>query len=236
MAVREKGPLATAAAQFALEQFDWTGPDRLEVRGTFSGLAGAGTGPATLVVHGQDGVHRLPAAGDPPPPVDGEVWDVSFAWQEVPSAFRRAELLLGDDLVIALPDVGDGEAAAANALTVRHVGGGQAAVADVRLEAQLLAAREEANALRLEVERARAALARAVADLDAERAGRRADSVRFRDALEAMEGAVAEALDGARAEVAAAAGARSALADATSGVEELLERLRAAAGQSGPRG
>src|SRR6187549_2269212 len=118
MAVREKGSPAKAAAQFALEQFDWTGPDRLEVRGTFSGLAGAGTGPATLVVHGQDGVHHLPAAGDPPAPVDGEVWDVSFAWQEAPSAFRRAELLLGDDLVSALPDIGDGEEAAGASLIV----------------------------------------------------------------------------------------------------------------------
>ena len=176
MAVREKGSAAhTATAQFALEQFDWTGPDRLEVRGTFSGLVGAGAGPATLVVYGHDGVHRLPAAGDPPPPVDGELWDASFAWQEVPSAFTRAELLLGDDLVIALPDVGDGEVAAAMSLPVERFDDEPAPVADVRLEAQVLAAREEANA-------------------------------------------------------------QAALADATADVEQVLDRLRAAAGQSGSRG
>ena len=237
MAVREQDPAApTATAQFTLEQFDWTGPDRLEVRGRFSGIGGAGRGSATLVVHGHDGVHRLPAAGDPPPPVDGEVWDASFAWQEVPSAFTRAELLLGDDLVIALPDVGDGEVAAATPLPVQRLDEGPPPVADVRLEAQLLAAREEANALRLELERARESLARAVADLDVERAGRTDDSARFRDTLTAMEAAVAGALDGARAEVAAAAGAQAALAEATADVEQLLGRLRAAAGQSGPRG
>ena len=115
-------------------------------------------------------------------------------------------------------------------------GGSPAPVADVRLEAQLLAAREEANALRLELERARESLARAVADLDVERAGRTEDSARFRDTLTAMEAAVAGALEGARAEVAAAAGAQAALADATADVEQMLGRLRAAAGQSGPRG
>ena len=238
MAVREKGQAAEAASlEFALERFGWTGPDRLEVRGTFHGVGEASSGPATLVVHGQDGVHRLPAAGDPPPPVDGKAWDASFAWQEVPSAFTRAELQLGDDLVIALPDVGDGEAAAApSSLAVRRVDGRPAAGTDVRLEAQLLAAREEANGLRLELERSREALARAVADLDMERAGRGEDSARFRAALDEMEGSVAKALDDARDEVAAAAGARTALADATADAEQLLDRLRAAAGQPGLRG
>ena len=238
MAVRETGQAAEAApSEFALERFGWTGPDRLEVRGTFHGVGEASSGPATLVVHGQDGVHRLPAAGDPPPPVDGKAWDASFAWQEVPSAFTRAELQLGDDLVIALPDVGDGEAAAApSPLAVRRVDGRSAAGTDVRLEAQLLAAREEANALTLELERAREALARAVADLDMERAGRGEDSARFRAALEEMEGSVAQALDDAHDEVAAAAHARTALAEATADAEQMLGRLRAAAGQPGPRG
>ncbi len=238
MAVRETGKAAAAAPlEFALEHFGWTGPDRLEVRGTFHGVGKTSRGPATLVVHGQDGVHRLPVAGDPPPPVDGKAWDASFAWQEVPSAFTRAELQLGDDLVIVLPDVGDDEAAAAPMpLAARRADGRPAAGTDVRFEAQLLAAREEANGLRLELDRTHEALARAVADLDMERAGRGEDSARFRATLEEMETAVARALDDARDEVAAAAEARTALADATADAEQLLGRLRAAAGQPGPRG
>jgi hypothetical protein len=116
------------------------------------------------------------------------------------------------------------------------VDGRSAAGTDVRLEAQLLSAREQANGLRLELDRSREALARAVADLDMERAGRAEDSARFRAALEEMESAVAQALDDARDEVTAAAGARTALADATADAEQLLGRLRAAAGQPGPRG
>jgi hypothetical protein len=234
MAVREKGKAAdTATPQFTLEHFDWTGPDRLEVRGTFHGIAGAGNGLAVLIVHSDDGTHQLPAAGDQPPPVDGEPWDASFAWQEVPTAFTRADLLLGDDLVIALPDVGDGEAAAGPLpVSVRGAPGRPAGLADLRLEARLLAAQEDATSLRRELERAHESLARSVADLDMERSGRAEDSQRFRVRLEEMEAAMAEALEHAQTEVEAAAGARSALAEAATEMEQLLDRLRAASGGS----
>ncbi|CAA9491679.1 MAG: hypothetical protein AVDCRST_MAG69-1384 [uncultured Solirubrobacteraceae bacterium] len=84
-----------------LERFAWAAPDRLEVVGRFTGLRNGRYDQPILVVHGADGAHRLPAAGEPP--VEGAVWHAEFAWREAPVAFAVAELHLGPGVVLELP-------------------------------------------------------------------------------------------------------------------------------------
>jgi hypothetical protein len=201
---------------FALERFDWAGPDRLELHGTFTEPPpGAGVEPL-LVVYADDGAHELPLAGAPGgEPLAGERWQAEFAWQEPPAPFVTAELVLGD-LRIALPgpyEDQDGAAAPdvpAPALDA-PAGGGR-----LHLETELLAAREHGHEAERELERARAELDRARADLAAERAGREQDAARFREGLAAVERAAAEELEQARAHF-----------DAAEDFRARAERLRA---------
>src|SRR5215211_7933171 len=93
---------------FVVERFGWGAPDRLEVAGTFSGLATETAGGAVLTVVGEDGSHRLPAIGDGhgDAPADGAPWAAEFAWLEAPVAFDRARLELGTSLAVELPAPG----------------------------------------------------------------------------------------------------------------------------------
>ena len=201
---------------FALERFDWAGPDLLEVSGTFTGLPPGSAGGPLLVVHGDDGAHELPPADGDAPPRPGEPWHAAFAWQEPPAAFTTAELRIGSAHV-ALPGLRPG-GEPAETLAVEGAADEPAeleATADVvpggrlRLEAELLAAGERARELARELTRALAERDRAHDDLKAERAGRAEDAVRFRDGLAAVERAAADELAAAQAQADAAAGARA---------------------------
>ena len=102
-------PPTTAAPTFELERFEWGAPDRLEVSGTFGGLRDApADGSPVLIVSAGERMHRLPAVPDSlaGPPEEGRLWRAAFAWQDAPVAFDVAELQLGADIVVQLPEPG----------------------------------------------------------------------------------------------------------------------------------
>jgi predicted RNase H-like nuclease (RuvC/YqgF family) len=210
MTVKDDG---AAPSTFELERFDWAGPDRLEIVGTFAALPARIAEPL-LVVNGETGPHKLaPVADTAEPPQAGMRWHAEFAWQEPPDAFTTAELRLGDVLV-ELPGMRrDGEPV--QALAIR--GGGVAdedarapgPTARLHLEAELRATDERARMAEREYARALADLERMQVDLAAERAGRKEDAARFREGLAAVEHAAAEELEQARAHLEAAVAARA---------------------------
>jgi hypothetical protein len=231
-------------AAFALERFDWAGPDLLEISGTFTGLPPGSTGGPLLVVHGEDGAHELPPADGDAPPRPGEPWHAAFAWQEPPAAFTTAELRLGAAHV-ALPGLRTGgepaETLAVEGPAAEPAEPGVtpdvAASGRLRLEAELLAARELVRELERELLRAHAERDRACQDLEAERTGRAEDATRFREGLAAVEQAAADELAAAQAQAEAAATARADAERLSGELEaagareaELRERLGATAG------
>jgi hypothetical protein len=254
-------------ATFELERFVWGAPDRLEVCGTFAGVGDAPAGSPVLVVRGNGDMHRLPAVPDSVsgPPADGRRWLAAFAWLEAPVAFDAAVLEFGD-LMVELPEPGArrqlfrhqvlevrrARAAAAPEETApaesEATAAGPVGAEQVRLEAELLAAQEEAREARAGLQRTESELARAREDLNSERERAGADAERFRAGLARVQKSAADAiaakdaeLDGLRARVAEleAAGddarklrselerARGAAADASAQTEQLLTRLTA---------
>jgi hypothetical protein len=88
---------------FALERFEWSADDRLEVVGRWDGLQGRRMGRAALTVVESGGRRRrlnaLPGgqlAGEQP-------WRATFAWDGNGETVERAELELGRRLVVELP-------------------------------------------------------------------------------------------------------------------------------------
>jgi hypothetical protein len=194
---------STNGRTFALERFAWGAPDRLELAGTFSGLDEPPAGLPVLVLTGPDRTHRLPAAARDVSgtPENGRPWSAAFVWQEPPAAFDAAVLRLGSDLAVELPDPGsDGESPASVELPVRSANGHGAD--RVRLEAELLAGREELREARSALHRAEEELSRAREDLHAEREERAADAVRFRAGLAQVREAAEQALTAKDAELA----------------------------------
>jgi hypothetical protein len=187
---------------FALDRFEWGAPDRLEVAGSFSGLEGRPAADPVLTVHGPDGPHRLPAIEDGGgPPADGSPWAAAFAWLEAPVAFDRARLELGPALAVELPGPGQGEAGSSLPVStadehddVADAGG---AVGRLRLEAQLLGARQELEETRVAAQRAQEELDRAQADLAAERQRGADDAERFREGLARVRASAEEAIGAA---------------------------------------
>ena len=141
-------------------------------------------------------VHRLPAVPDSldGPPADGQVWQAQFAWQEPPVAFDGAELQLGAELIVELPEPGI-EAASSRALACSRSGPRPAAAdrrpgatgalrrASVGSQVELLAAQEEVarGPGRVAADPGGARPARE--DLEAERKRRAGDGERFREGL-----------------------------------------------------
>jgi hypothetical protein len=197
---RRPGGALAQQASFHLERFFWDAPDRLGVSGTFAGLGEAPSGEPVLVARAGDRELRLPAVADTMsgPPEDGP-WQAQFAWQEAPVAFEAITLALGDELAVELP-----EPAASRPrfrrrmLEVRRIQRAPSAspraggVERLRLEAELLAATEQAREMTVVSERANDELARVRADLQAERERSAADARRFREALAQVGGSVEE--------------------------------------------
>ena len=205
----------TAAPTFELKRFAWGMPDRLEVAGTFGGLHDTpADGAPVLIVKAGEVVHRLTAVPDSlnGPPQDGRVWQAQFAWQDPPVAFGAAELQLGADLVVELPEPSaKRRLVRARVLEVRTAGPGgadrarealevvrdpqspadgtreqaapDARSASVGSQVDLLAAQEEVREVRASLEQTQAELTRAREDLQAERERRAGDGERFREGL-----------------------------------------------------
>ena len=203
---------------FELKRFVWATPDRLEIEGRFAGVGDDETGRPVLVLHGDERTHRLPAVNGVAPAGDGEDWHAAFAWLEAPTAFGAAELELGDDLLVELPEpLLNGDEMERGVLGVRRRGGQR-----LRLQAEVLAVRSQLGEAQAERDRMARELARAREDLDEERAARARDAESFRASLaqaqSAAEETVAEALD-------QAASLRARIADLTSASTE-AESLR----------
>jgi hypothetical protein len=183
---------------FELKRFVWATPDRLEIDGRFVGLGDAPHGDPMLVLRGNKRTHRLPAVAADDLPGDGERWHAAFEWLEPPTAFETAELELGDELVIELPEPSrDAEASELGVLVVRRRGGGER----LHLKADLFAVRSELGEANARLERVAKELERAREDLDAERAGRAADAESFRASLAQAQSAADEAVAESLAEV-----------------------------------
>lgn len=210
----------TETPTFELKRFAWGAPDRLEVAGTFGGLPETRPDSAVLVVHAGETVHELPAVADSAdqPLEDGRAWQAEFAWQEAPVAFDLAELRLGPDLVVELPEPGArkrlgrprvlevrstlaGEAEAPRAETLALVPDPppervirEGSAASVGSQVELLAAQEEVREVRVSLQQTQEELTRASDDLRAERERRAGDGERFQEGLAKVRQAAEEAL------------------------------------------
>ena len=192
-------PRPTDACSFALERFAWSAPDRLELAGTFAGLDGPLAELPVLILSGAERTHRLLAAPADVSgaPENGRPWRAVFVWQEAPAAFESAVLQLGGELAVDLPEPGEDGAAPDNVelpVWVPDQADPGAGAELLRLEAELLGAREELLETRSTVQREAAELRRAREDLDGERAERAADAVRFRDGIAAVRESAEQAL------------------------------------------
>ena len=207
---------------FELERFVWATPDRLEIDGRFVGLDAAPPANPVLVLQGDDRTHRLAAVTDGLVEGDGGHWHAAFAWQEAPTAFGTAQLELGDELFVELPEPRwDADPSALGVVEVRRRGGGGGD--RLRLQGDLFAVRSELVEARARLERVEKELARAREDLDDERTGRAADAEQFRAALAEAQSAAEETISAALAEEAAL---RAHVAE-LSGAGQEAERLRA---------
>jgi hypothetical protein len=223
----KKGAVPVANETFELKRFVWATPDRLEIAGRFVGLGDGATGDPVLVLRGADRTHRLPAVGDGATVGEGQDWHAVFAWQEPPTAFGTAELELGGELLVELPEPrrGDDESEL-GVIDVRRRGGNER----LRLQSELFTIRSELGEAHARSERLERELARAREDLDEERAGRAADAKSFREGLQQSNAVAGEALAEAMAEVEAL---RTRTAELTSRNAELAatgteaEQLRA---------
>lgn len=221
--------LTSTEISFELDQFMWRGPDRLQLSGTFVGLRDAPAEPPVLELSGPHETQRLPAVDGTVsgPPADGQAWSAEFAWQEPPVPFAVAALHFGDAMVVELPEPGSkGFRFRRHALKVQVAepaepsaepaepaetpvpGEPVAATDQVRLEAQLLVAQDEARELRAALETSREELARARADLESERARHAEDAQRFRDGLAHVQESAEAALAQMRGELEEAVVAR----------------------------
>jgi hypothetical protein len=195
MAIARRGS-STPHAQitFDLHGLEWTAPDRIEVGGTFAGMASPPSDPPVLVVRGAEGSRRLEAVPEsvPAPPREGEPWRAEFSWDTAPFPFETATLEFPDGTSVDLAPLGVEPGSAAPAAAVEEV---SASAADrLHLRAELLGAEAATRDAAAEAERLRTEVARAKEDLEAERARNAADAERFREGLESVERAAQAAL------------------------------------------
>src|SRR4051812_29244729 len=188
-------PAAPEAAVFEVERFGWTAPDRLELRGRWTGVRGLRFMRPTLTLRSADGVHRALALLEHKPwaAEDGAEWVAAFPWRGEAPAFESAELAVATDVEIALPapkrvgsrakarkraSARDGAAAAEPAPRERAV---ETPAPDDALRAQLAGERAAGQRLRAELDRAKNAAASSARAVERE-AEARAQAEAERDA------------------------------------------------------
>jgi chromosome segregation ATPase len=240
---------------FALERFEATDADRLEVVGRWQGLEGRRLGRPVLTVLTEGGRRRrltalpggqLTASGADAP------WRASFAWDGDPASVESAELELGRRLVVELPrprrrrrralDTGLRPATAAGSVAAATAAAGddvrsqlaelRAQVEDLRRERDAAAAplaelREQHGAL----EDDHAAAAREAEDLRGERDAARAELARIRETLASTQAQLETARterDAARGETGTAGSELQRLRSELDALRAELETTRAA--------
>ena len=222
---------------FELERFAFTAPDRLEVVGRWTGLAGRRLGRPVLTFDAGGRRRRLTALpGGHLAPSEGAEWRVAFAYDGDPEALASAELEVGRRLVVDLPAprrhragprdrAGEDERRRREAAE-RTLAEREAEIVGLRDEAETALVERDAQieTLRAEVAEAQAAHERLAAELEELRSQLTARDDELATARDEAEAARADA-EAARAEAAAAsADAEQARADA----EERLAAERAA--------
>ncbi len=90
---------------FAVERFEWTAPDTLEVSGRWFGLRGHRFLRPTLDVQAGGQRRRMLAVLEHKPwaAEEGEEWIAAFLWTGPPERLDDAELTVSPDLVVQLP-------------------------------------------------------------------------------------------------------------------------------------
>jgi len=91
-------------ADFELDRFEWTAPDRLEVSGRWFGVRGRRFVRPTLDVEGAGDQRRLLAVLDHKPwaAEDGQPWIAAFRWEGGEVELSGAELAVAPDIAVAL--------------------------------------------------------------------------------------------------------------------------------------
>jgi hypothetical protein len=226
-------PQSSAGASFALERFEWATPDLLEVSGRFSSVPQAAVAEPVLIVRSGDGTHRLgiaPQSGPRPARVGlrrfgGGQWRALFAWSGPPRSVEAAALELGEEFIVELPPPGATKRTGRRVLDVGRQAAPRLTGTDqILLQADLAAAREEAEDARGLLHEARQAALRLRQDLDAQRKRREAEATRFRATLERMRGTAEEAVS---AERGSAEALRAGLREAQEAAEQAKHDLDA---------
>jgi hypothetical protein len=209
----------TGEVVFALERFELSGEDRLEVVGRWEGLEGRRMGRPVLTVVDVGGRRRRIAAL--PRELDrAQPWRASFAWEGDVTGIERAELELGRRLVVELPPPRRRRRRTGSIEPVRAVEDAAA------LAEQLAAARAEADDLRERLRLAREGIVERDQRLMAAQAGAAQEAEDATSRLEAERAEAAELrtrLAEARED---AERVRSEAAQAIAAEAEETERLR----------
>jgi hypothetical protein len=199
---------------FVLERFAWGGPDRLEVSGTLAGLHDSPVAAPELILHSASEIHRLPVVPEDykGPPTVGRRWSAAFAWPTAPVPFDAAELTFDDDIMVALPPPGRNPFGPRRLEVKRRHrtpseppstqpkgSSPQHKDADSRAErtqipTELVASQDEAGGLQQAIQRAEEDLARARADLEAEKDRHGAEVERFGEGLASIRKSAEDAL------------------------------------------
>jgi hypothetical protein len=225
-------PEAAAAASFALERFDWVAPDLLEVAGRFSNVPETAVTEPVLLIQSAGATHRLhiaPQSGPRPARVGlrrfgAGQWRALFAWPGPPTSVDRAALELDDGFVVELPPPGASKIGRRVLDVGRRTEPTLTGSDQIRLQAELTAAREEAEDARGSLHEARQLARRLRQDLEDQRKRREAEAKRFQEALEAMRGTAEEAV---AAEHSSAEGLRAELQAAQETAEQTRRELDA---------
>ena len=216
---------ATEQVSFTLLRFEWTPPDQLDVAGAWTGVDRSDLTDATLVLYGRGGLHRLEAVRGVSQ--SSRNWSAGFAWSGDPAAIERAELVLGDSLVVELPSSNSKQARrrfGRMQLPVRELGEQRAVAArdaapgdtDVlALHAAMVAAQDEVAEARDEHARLKAEAERAREQARRERARRESDVARLQEEMKTLRRLAESSLEKER--------------EATRGVSTQLDELEVAA-------
>jgi hypothetical protein len=200
---------------FMVRELDWTAPDRVAVSGEFARLTVRDAETPALLVDGAEGSQRLQAVPDSVsgPPEEGKPWRAEFSWDVAPFAFDAAALEFEDGTLVELSSPEEAP----------HLNG--STTDDLHLRTELVVAQTATREAQAEAERLRTELARAVDDLESERARHAEDARRFREGLAGLERTASDAMAAGEDELRRLAAELDAAESARAEVETLRERV-----------